>query len=238
MKKTIKLTKVMRNIAIIAVAAIIGFSITACKEPKGSKDLKYSLQVKNQAERAITGTDTVKLNIRAFNYLHDDLKIDGRGVGLVIIGDDEFNFNNGKGETLHNAGWYSADEDLPVWNTANNGKYSSFQIKITQLKVGDKIYDFPDNGDTNNGSNSYWGVIFGKPSSIWTNPTDTILIPFVEKYPANFQGMTISDSTKSLKTILTVEPDIIGTANSTGYDSNGLATDPYKYIKVEGRVNE
>jgi hypothetical protein len=48
----------------------------------------------------------------------------------------------------------------------------------------------------------------------------------------------MTDSVVSLKTVLTVEPDIIGTSNSTGYDSQGLADDPYKFIKVEGRVNE
>lgn len=73
-------------------------------------------------------------------------------------------------------------------------------------------------------------AIFGNTSSVWWGGNSD--------YPANFNGINIDESTVSLKTVLTVEPDIIGTPNDPGYDANGLATDPYRYIKVEGRINE
>jgi hypothetical protein len=104
------------------------------------------------------------------------------------------------------------------------------------LKVNSTVYDFPDGGDTKGeGRSNYWGVILGKPSSVWTNPTDPDVGVFVQKYPDNFDGMTISDSTASLKTVLTVDPAILGTGDD--YD-NGFAKDPYKYIKVKGIVSE
>ena len=57
----------------------------------------------------------------------------------------------------------------------------------------------------------------------------------VADYPDNFNGINLTESTVSLKTILTVEPDILVDDGEGGLK---LADDPYKFIKVEGIVGE
>jgi hypothetical protein len=187
---------------------VFGFLFGACDMDDGSNNLTYSIQVNNQASlaRTIVSTDTVELYINNFEYCED---ANNRALILVANGDRDM---GSKGGILNNAGWYSVNTNLPVTNDINNGPYSSFQIRITKLKVNGTEYNF--RGNT---------VFFGHPTSIWHGG--------VADYPNNFSGILISDSVVSLKTILTVDPDIL--------DADGnLVSDPYSYITVEGKVNE
>jgi hypothetical protein len=175
----------------------------------GTGDLKYSVQVNNQLSpaRSLMAGDTVELYIENFEYCED---AENRALILIANGDRSM---GSKGGILNNAGWYSVHSELAVENDVNNGPYSSFQIKISKLKVNGTEYDFP-------GGNKW----FGNPTTIWNGGQ-------AGEYPNNFSGITMTDDVVSLKTILTVEPDILdGTGN--------LASDPYQYIKVEGKINE
>jgi len=214
MKKTINLTKVMRSIAIIAVAAIIGFSMVTCGKIQEGRDLKYSLQVvNNQAATraaALAATDKVELFIVNLEYNED---ADSRALIIIANGDRQI----GTKGILNNAGWYDVNtKNLAVTNDINNGPYSSLTIRVRGLKVNGKEYILQE-----------LNVFFGNPTSVWQNVE--------EKYPDKFSGIVIDDSTKSLKTILTVDPKILGSGDD--YDNNGVAKEPYKYIKVEGIVN-
>jgi len=226
MKKTIKLTKVMRNIAIIAVAAIIGFSMVTCGKISDSRDLKYSLQVNNQAATvaplaahyaapraaaAFGAEDKVELFIVNLEYNED---ADNRALIIIANGDKQI----GTKGILNNAGWYDVNtKNLAVTNDINNGPYSSLTIRVNGLRVNGKEYTL-----------QALNVFFGNPTSVW-HPEKI--------YTDKFSGIVIDDSTKSLKTILTIDPDILGTPNADGYNNEGVAEDPYKYIKVEGIVN-
>jgi hypothetical protein len=171
--------------------------------------LKYSVQVNNQASsKSIAAGDTIELYINNFEYNED-----ANNRALILIADGNRDMGS-KGGILDNAGWYSVDSELAVTNDVNNGPYSSFQIRISKLRVNGTEYDFPNDS----------GVFFGHPSAVW------MALGKVESYPDNFSGINMTDSVYSLKTILTVEPDIL--------DAAGIASDPYQYIKVEGRVNE
>ena len=55
-------------------------------------------------------------------------------------------------------------------------------------------------------------------------------------YKDKFPGATMTENATGMKTILTVDPDIIGTPGDPGYDSFGLADDPYQYITIQGIV--
>jgi hypothetical protein len=199
-------------------------------------NLTYSIQVKNQgstlenhqavyarsivspsiaptdAARSIAPTDKVELYIENFEYCED---ANNRALILVADGDRD---NGSKGGIVDNADWYSANADLAVENDVNPGPYSSFQVRITGLKVNGTEYPFPSTSENPDAS-----VFFGHPTSRWNGGN--------ANYPNNFSGITIDDETVSLKTILTVEPGILVAAGT-------LATDPYSFIKVEGRVNE
>ncbi|MDR3301935.1 MAG: hypothetical protein LBT01_05300 [Spirochaetaceae bacterium] len=225
-----------RNLlGMLAMVLVFGMALVGCDDGSddddggggGGKDLKYSIQVKNQltspssqqlsVARAVSAEDEVELYILNFEYCED---ANNRGLILIANGDRD---TGSKHTILNNAGWYSVNANLAVENDVNNGPYSSFQIRISKLRVGGAdgtTYDFQGNS----------GVFFGHPTSIWNGGQSN--------YPDNFSGITMTDSTVSLKTVLTVDPDIIGEEDSEGYDSQGLATDPYKYIKVAGLVNE
>jgi hypothetical protein len=203
----------------------------------GGGNVTYSVEVKNQLApaaslasplpppgmaRNIAATDTVELYINNFEYLED-----AQNRALILIADgDRLGDVNRPGEYINNAGWFSFEEELSVINALalrNTGSYSAFQINISKLKVNGTEYNFPSPPSGRSEE------CFGNPSAVWQE------FGFTNGYAANFPtGITIDNSTVSLKTILTVEPGIIGTPNSAGYDSNGLATDPYQYIKVEG----
>jgi hypothetical protein len=183
----------------------------------GGGDLKYSVQVNNQltANRNLAAGDTVELYIRNLEYIEDAY---ARGLILIADGDREI---GSKDAMLDNVGWYSVESDLKVTNYVNNGPYSGFQICIEKLKINGTEYDFPNGGQASNRIE----VIFGNPSAIWLDQGGTV------DYPDNFSGITMTDSVYNLKTILTVEPGILD-------ESGNLAADPYRYIKIAGRVNE
>ena len=179
--------------------------------------MKYSIQVTNRlGGRAVEAGDTVELYIRGLEYSED-----AKPRALILIADG-FRDQGSKGGILYNAGWYSVEADLKVTNDVNNGPYSTFFILISYIRVKGNVYKFP-----NEGAHESDGKMFG------THPRWGAY-----GYPDNFSGITVKNSTKSIKTILTVEPEILGTPNSAGYDDQGLATDPYAYIKIEGRLNE
>jgi len=216
----------MKNKWIIGILGVLIFGfITMTCNSDSNKNLKYSIQVNNQLSgaKAIIESDTVELYIHNFEYNHDTIIYDGhRGYNLLLIADGNRGSPNG---TLYNAGWYSVTSDLGVVNDGYEiGLYSSFNVRIGKLKVNGVEYNFPNEGKSQNG-NGRDEVVFGKPTSIWN----------ASEYPDNFNGINITDSVISLKTILIVESGIIGTG--TGY-TNGLADDPYKFIKVEGKINE
>ena len=225
--------KILYFFAALGIMAVL---ITACEFGTINNTiggLKYSVRVDNgrassasmgsivlNALRAFTpfkdigSGDKVELYIRRLTYLEDK-----NNRGLMIIDDGSHDGGlSGKGGGLNNQGWYSIDEDLAITNTINNGPYSGFQIYITKLRVnGVDEYDFPSSGP--------YSVqqIFGRPSSVWWGGSSN--------YPNNFNGINVANSTHSIKTVLTVEPDILGTG--AGY-TGGIADEPYKYIKVRG----
>jgi len=170
--------------------------------------LGYSVEVNNKlAARTVGAADTVELYIQNLMYQQD-----GEHKGLILVANGDHNMGT-KGGKLDNAGWYSVNSDLAVTNDVNYGTYSSFFIRISKLRINGTEYDFSSSDS----------AVFGKPSSS--------IFGGQPIYPNNFSGITMTDSVHSLKTILTVDPDILD-------GSGNLASDPYLYIKVEGRVNE
>jgi hypothetical protein len=212
-----------KKVAGLCGLLLLGLVITAC-EMGGRGDLKYSIQVNNQlsARSMISAEDTVELYIHHFEYREDAAR---RVLIIIANGDRDMGSED---RILNNAGWYSVDADLAVSNYVNDGPYSSFLVGMNKLRVNGTEYDFP-------GSNFPLGmgngnaVIFGNPSNVWEHDGEKV-------YPDNFDGINIDSSTISLKTVLTVYPDILGTG--PGYNADGLAEDPYQYITVEGRINE
>lgn len=204
---------------IIVIIAVIGIS-TACKDDD-NKNLRYSIQVNNQAApRAISSADTVELYINNFEYNYDTLLSDrANGYGLILVADGDRIYPGG---TLNNAGWYSVTADLGVVNGGyETGSYSSFSLHISKLKVNGTVYTFPDKYQRE--------VCFGDPTLDWwkqkfDNDNDYI-------YLDNFSGINITNSTTALKTVLTVEPEIL---EDNGNGQFKLADKPYKYIKVVG----
>ncbi len=229
-------------LGVLAIVLLLGTAIIGCENGIDQHpNLKYSVQVNNQAAmpRAITSEDTVELYIHNLDYNEDINDVVGRGLVLVASGDRD---NGSKGGKINNAGWYSVNAELAVINAVNIGSYSSFLINVSKMKIDGIEYEFPDsvlvdpdsiNVDWEGKKTITSGVIFGNPSPLSGFAQNGYVI-----YPDNFSGITLTDSVVSLKTIITVNPDIIGTPDTDGYDSQGLADDPYKYIKVEGRINE
>jgi hypothetical protein len=200
----------MKGKLVLALSALLVFGLVlgGCDIDGGKENLRYSIQVNNQAASARTiGTDdTVELYINNLEYCEDAYN---RALILVAQGDRDM---GSKGKILNNAGWYSVNANLPVTNDVNNGPYSSFHIKIAKLRINETEYEFPRAH-----------VFFGHPR--FTQTGDTLF------YPDNFSGITITDSVVSLKTILTVDPNILDTDGK-------LVANPYAYITVEGKINE
>ena len=247
-----------------AIALAFGLVLAGCGDDgSGDRDrdgrrgaLRYSVEVTKRtspvtsisASRAAGGAvatvsaaasfdagDTVELYIENFEYC-----LDTNGVGLILIADGDRGMGGGgdwdystgpnpNEEMLSNAGWYSAESDLEVKNDVNNGPYSSFQVRITKLRVNGTEYTFPGIGGPDDSGEA--GVFFGRPGPVWGAPSEG------RTYPNNFSGITMTDSVSSLKTVLTVEPDILSILDDEtgGFTSD---SDPYQYIKVEGRTNE
>ena len=211
-------------ITVFAVAFAIVTFITSCDNLgtiNGLVKMHYSIQVNNKqagrAARNLNAEDTIELYINQLAYEED---ANPRGLILIANGDRD---QGSKGGILNNAGWYSVNAELAVTNDVNNGPYSTFLIGISKIRVNGTEYTFPL---------GQWGKIFGDPRYGGT-----------AGYADNFNGITVKSTTKSIKTILTVEPEILGEPGADDnpadyYDSQGLAKDPYKYIKVEGRLNE
>ncbi|GHV58354.1 hypothetical protein AGMMS49579_25690 [Spirochaetia bacterium] len=209
--------------AIFGVLLVFGLLFSACdtNEDDGDRNLKYSVQVNNKlsptasvssplssynAARSIASADTVELYINNFEYQHD---ASGTSIILIAHGDRTVE----EGAVLDNAGWYSVNADLGGHRNDQEGAYSSFVVGISKLRVNETEYTFPYGSGT---------VSFGHPSARNGG---------FSAYPDNFSGITITDSVSSLKTILTVEPDILD-------ESGNLIADPYSKIKVEGRINQ
>jgi hypothetical protein len=207
----------------IALIVVIGLSVVACDN--GQRDLRYSIQVNNStAARTLVAGDTVELWIRNIDVWEDG----GNGQGLWLVSDGLAFMDDGG--RLSNAGWFSvAQQDFVSFTQPSNVSYSSVEILIDTLRVNGTEYDFPDSGKA---AGTRQQIFLGNL------PPQKQQDHGVQAYPDNFPGFTITDSTVSLKIILTVEPDIIGTPNSTGYDSQGLADDPYNFIKIVGYVNQ
>jgi len=211
------------NIYYILTALIVTLLITNCDNFHTIRsvigNIDYSIQVNNQAasRAALSENDTIELFIRNFQYCEDAAS---RSIAIIAEGWDRGRL----GGQLNNSGWYSVSADLQPANhqaDIHNGRYSSVMLRIEKLRVNGTVYDFPaDKQDAELGA--HWN---------WNNTGCDI-------YPDNFHGIVWSDQVRSLKTILIVEPDITGVANASGYDSQGLSTDPFKFIKVEGRINE
>ena len=187
--------------------------------------LYYSIQVNNAqagggrmagavTPATITTGDTVELYIETFEYLQDK---ENRALILIANGDRDMG-----SEIISNAGWYSVKADLKILTTAHYDSYSAFFVRITKLRVNGTPYDIPEVGPT--------GVaIFGRPTSRWNNNPIPAFGHAV--YPNNFSGLMVTPKVYSIKTVITVDPDIIK-------PDGQLADDPYQYIKVEARVNE
>jgi len=184
--------------------------------------LRSSIQVNNKlgarAAGNLTETDIVELYIEQFQYFEDAAP---RSLAIIANGD----WHKGSlGGYLDNAGWYSVHADLEVANTrtdTESGPYSSFFIVIPKIRINGVEYSI--------GSNT--GAIFGTPSPGRNVGSFSV-------YPDNFNGIIVTNRTVEIKTIMTVEPEIKGIPNSSGYNSQGLSTEPFKFIKVEGIIIE
>jgi hypothetical protein len=188
-------------------------------------DMTYSISVNNKAAsnnkmvaRAIMGTDTVELFINNFEYNYDTFKRgEDYGYNLIIVADGDRTYPGG---ILNNADWYSVTADLGIVNGGHElGSYSSFAVHISKLRINGKEYIFPVQDPLQP------EVCFGDPTLDWWK------LKFSEEkvYLGNFNGINITASHTSLETVIIVDPDII--------DAGGnLVSDPYKYIKVEGRL--
>ncbi|MCL2601499.1 MAG: hypothetical protein FWD91_01665 [Treponema sp.] len=159
----------------------------------------------------LLASDAVELYINNFEYLED---ANNRALIIVASGD-----RDSPSGIINNAGWYSLEAELNITNTINNGTYSSFLVYISKIRI---------NGTECNFSSvmGIGGVIFGKLSSVWGGGGEA-------QYPDNFPSpINITDSTKAIKTILTVAPDITDCWDGDGKLISGA--DPYKYITVQG----
>ncbi|MCL2440927.1 MAG: hypothetical protein FWD14_04240 [Treponema sp.] len=217
-----------------AVMIIALFAITSC-DNLGTINtltggLKTSIQVNNgQGARSagnLTETDIVELYIENFEYLED---AQPRALMVIAKGDRDLGSLN---KILNNAGWYSAHADLEIANSrrdTNSGSYSCFFIGATKLRINGTEYDLTLIDDVI----VMPGALYGKPS-----PGSRTYAGNWPHYPDNFNGIMVTGRTREIKTILTIEPEIIGIPNTTGYDSRGLSTNPFKFIKVEGIIFE
>ena len=213
----------MKNRLFLAgmLGMILTFGILAisCKDDE-EKNLRYSVQVNNRAaSRAIAAEDTVELWICAIDVWEDG----GIGKGLWLVSDGLATGDGGS--LINNAGWFSVSaQNFVSYTSPSNVSYSAVEILIDKIRVNGTEYDFPDSGKKHGERQQ---IFLGKYPN-WGSPDKV--------YPGNFSGFTITDSTDSIKIILTVEPDII---DCWDQDGNLIQdADPYKFIKFEGRINE
>ena len=212
-------------LGMILTFGILTISCKDDEEKNEKKNLKYSVQVNNRAaSRAIAAEDSVELYIRGIDVWVDG----GVGEGLWLVSDGHA-FADG-GDRLNNAGWFSVSaQNFVSYTSPDNVSYSVVEILIDKLRVNGTEYDFPDSGKK-----------YGERLQILLGSMPTHPVPGAvwKDYPDNFSGFTITDSTDSLKLILTVEPDIIDCWDQDGNLTQDDPYDPYKFIKFEGRINE
>ena len=102
-----------------------------------------------------------------------------------------------KGGILDNAGWYKLDSDLKVENDVNNAYFPWVELKVSGLRIGGE------------------------------GGTEHPISGMDERKFENFSGLDMVADAHSLKTIITVDKDIVDDLPNAK-----------NYIKVEGRVNE
>jgi hypothetical protein len=180
-----------------------------------SGGLRTSVQVNNQTNSRSIITGDVELFINELYYPHDE-----PNSGFIFFISEH---GTDGSALINNAGWYSITENLGYRTPPFNGKHSSLILKLSAMKVDGTEYTFSATEEALLGTQVLSG---GSPQYNTT------------VYPGQFDGITITDETVSLKTILIIDSAIIGTPNSQGYDAQGLSINPYQYITAEGRINE
>ena len=209
-------------------------------------DLKYSVEVtgsRASLSRAAADDQTdaidpladVELYIEEFEYIWGE-QDDNDYWGLVLIINYDRHIGGFKRDIKKNSGWYSVHADLQVLsNIKKNKSYPLIMINFSKMRVNGREYEFrwpklPEDGF----AEASYKAVFGRlPSTLsWSGLRHYHEADF---YPDNFSGFTITDGTESLKTIITIDPEILSILD----DENGCFTnDPFQYIKVETRLNE
>jgi len=206
----------MKKIVLFGLFALLTSTLMLTSCDKIFKNMKYSVQVNNQlaTKAPIAAGDNVELYVNTFAYIHETSP-----KWVIIVGNRENDFHNKWGKLIINDGWFSASET--VWENKSDytsGSYPAIMLSIAKMRVNGKEYTFP--------YDKRHEVIFGN-----TNRPE-----IVQPRYNNFQSIMMPSGASMLKTILTVEPNILGTPNASGYDAEGLSNDPYKYIKIQGIV--
>ena len=210
----------LRNLVKLRVVCLTLISVVLLSCSQLAKDsLSCSVEVKNKAAtKAIGSGDVVELYIRTFAYVHEKSP-----KWMIIVAGPDNGMTDKIGQQIINDGWFNAKAE--VWENQSDrtsGDYSSIMIAIDTLKVNNTKYIINMGGGH---------ILFGK-----TQVPKLANDLYLKKYPDNFNGIVMPSNPLGLKTILTIDPNIIGTPNTAGYDEKGLATDPFLFIKIEGIV--
>jgi hypothetical protein len=229
MKNTFKLRWIIAMLALI-------FAFAACDNGNGRRGIICSVQVNNQAaERSVlTAADEVELFISNLEYCEDITHAGGMLTGYILVANGDR--NAGEGVILNNAGWYSVNTQWEALTVPFNVPHTIFCIHIEAMRVNGSEFQFdPDGHDVFFGTSS-WNQDEHAPGYIYP------------RYNDNFTGVDFTGAPASIKTILTVHPDIMNCWDENGdlkspqlppdnyfYDPS---LDPYEYITVEGRINE
>jgi len=201
------------------LAAIAGIMLVGCKN---GSSLKYSFQVIKEvvatapAKAPIADNDEVELYVKTFAYIHETSP-----KWIIVVASVQNDMHDKLGNQIINDGWFNANTSEWI-NQADQtqGNYPAIMLKFTKLRVNGTVYTFP--GD------DYSTVIFGD--------VDRPEVGEARNYIDRFPGFYMPSKHSGLKTILTVERDIIGEPNTEGYDAQGLANDPYKFITIQAIV--
>ncbi|MCL2130130.1 MAG: hypothetical protein FWH35_07245 [Treponema sp.] len=198
---------------LLPVLVISGLLIFSC-DTRDSDGLICSIQVNNKAAaKAIADGDEVELYIKAFSYIHETSP-----KWIIIVASAENSMTDMNGNQIINDGWFSVDTTEWINQSDHeSGLYSAIGLEITKLKVNGKEYSITKEN-----------VLFGD-----TKRKD---VEGPRNYIDKFPGATMTDNATGLRTILTVDPNIIGMPDAPGYDSSGLADDPYEYITIQGII--
>ncbi|MCL1912249.1 MAG: hypothetical protein FWG13_08590 [Leptospirales bacterium] len=101
-----------------------------------------------------------------------------------------------------------------------NGKHSSLIIKLNAIRIDDQEYTFPLTA----GGQGIEALLGELVHHSGTPQYETKL------FPDNFNGVIFDDSVESLKTVILIDSGIIV--------GGKLADDPYRFIRIEGKINE